>query len=91
MKLMVFSIHDAAAEAYLPPMFFPTKGMAIRTFADAVNEEGSQFGRHAADYTLFYIGLFDESMGMMEPMTPDSMGNALQFLVKTDISLELEA
>ncbi len=82
MKILAFSIYDAAAEAYLPPMFLDTKGMAIRSFADAVNEEGHQFGRHAADYTLFHIGFFDQSNGKLDALvTPDSLGVALQFVV----------
>lgn len=90
--LLVFAIYDAAAEAHLPPMFFPTKGMAIRSFADAVNAEDSAFCRHAADYTLFHIGSYSESDARLEACVPDSMGNALQFVVKSDqIGLELEA
>jgi len=84
--LIVFAIFDAAAEAYLPPMFFDTKGMAIRSFADAVNQEDSGFSRHAADYTLFQIGSFDQSTGELKAITPDSMGNALQYVVKPVVS-----
>ncbi len=92
MKLLAFSIFDAAAEAFLPPMFMDTKGMAIRSFADAVNQEDSAFGRHAGDYTLFYIGSFDQLTGSFEGMVPDSMGNALQFVVKPfDAQVALEA
>lgn len=79
--LLAFAIYDAAAAAYLSPMFLDTKGMAIRSFADAVNQEDSAFGRHAADYTLFHIGSFDQRTGQLEACTPDSLGNALQFVV----------
>ncbi len=85
MKLLAFSVYDAAAEAYLPPMFLETKGMCIRSFADAVNEEGHAFGRHAADYTLFHIGWFDSLSGELEMITPDSMGNALQYVVRPEV------
>lgn len=92
MKILAFSIYDAAAEAFLPPMFLETKGMAIRSFADAVNEEGHQFGRHAGDYTLFHIGSFEQSTGKLEALnTPDSMGVALQFVVAVAPSVALEA
>lgn len=80
MKLLAFSIYDAAAEAFLAPSFVPTKGMAMRSFADAVNEEGHQFGRHAADYTLFHVGFFHEDKGNLVAIVPDSMGNAVTFL-----------
>ncbi len=81
LKLLVFSIYDGAAEAFLAPIFELTRGMAVRSFSDAVNEEGHQFGRHAADYTLFHIGYFHQSSGELEAITPDSMGNALQYVV----------
>ncbi len=82
MKMIAFAIYDAAAEAYLPPMFLDTKGMAIRSFQDAVNDENSAFSRHAADYTLFHVGFFDMSSGLLEAVTPDQMGNALQYVVR---------
>jgi len=88
--LLAFSIFDAAAEAYLPPMFMKTKGMAIRSFADAVNQEDSPFHQHADDYTLFLIGSFDEQSGLFIPVTPDSMGNALQYLVTSVAQLRAE-
>jgi len=81
MRLLVFAVYDAAAEAYLAPMFFNTKGQCMRTFVDACNSEEHAFARHAADYTLFHIGFYDESKGLLEALLPpDSLGNALQFI-----------
>ncbi len=92
MILLAFSVFDAAAEAYMAPTFMQTKGQAIRSFADAVNEEGHSFARHAADYTLFHVGMFDESTGMLKPLDiPDSMGNALTFVTRPDIGGSSEA
>ncbi len=86
MKLLVFAVFDAAAEAFLTPMFFNTKGEAIRTFADACNAEDHQFRRHADDYTLFHLGMYDQSTGLLEALaTPDSMGLALQFIEKLEV------
>lgn len=81
MIMLVFAVFDAAAEAFLPPIFFNTKGQAIRVFRDACNAEDHDFARHAADYTLFHIGMYDPSKGLLKPLdAPDSMGNALQFV-----------
>lgn len=63
MKLGIFSIYDTAVKAFMQPFFAPTKGAAIRSFSDAVNAEGSSFGRHAADYALFLLGEYDDSAG----------------------------
>ncbi len=85
MILLAFSVYDAAAEAYMAPTFMQTKGQAIRSFADAVNKEDHAFARHADDYTLFHVGMFDESTGKFAPMEPDSLGNALTYVVRADI------
>lgn len=84
MILLAFSVYDAAAEAYMPPTFMQTKGQAVRSFADAINEEGHAFARHAEDYTLFHVGMFDESKGELRPMAPDSLGNAVTFIQRPD-------
>lgn len=78
--LKVFSVYDKAAEAFLQPFFAPTVGIAIRNFRTAANQEDHQFHRHADDYTLFELGEFDESTGKLEPSTPHSLGNALQYV-----------
>ena len=60
------SIYDVKAEVWTTPMFFQAKGQAIRSFADAINSEG-EFGKHPEDYTLFYLGEFDERSGLVSP------------------------
>ncbi len=81
MKLLVFAVFDAAAEAFLAPIFFDTKGQAVRVFADACNDAEHQFRRHADDYTLFHIGFYEPSSGELSALpTPDSMGVALQYI-----------
>ncbi len=83
MRMLVFSVFDAAAEAFLPPVFFDTKGQMIRSFVDACNLEGHMFARHADDYTLFHIGFYTPDTGLLEALSPpNSMGNALQFVEK---------
>lgn len=57
----IFSVFDAAVKAYLPPFFARSKGEAIRSFSDAVNTEGHQFKKHSGDYSLWYLGEFDDS------------------------------
>ncbi len=92
MIILAFAVWDAAAEAYLPPFFVSTKGQAIRSFSDAVNEAGHQFALHAKDYTLFHIGSFDQGKGVLSGVNPpDSMGNALQFVVAAAPAARLEA
>lgn len=66
MKLVVCAIYDTAVKAFMQPFFSPTKGSAVRSFIDAVNGEGSQFKRHAADYVLFQLAAYDDGTGTFD-------------------------
>ncbi len=61
MKHKVFSIYDVKAKAYLPPFILPETPMAVRVFGDCVNSDDHQFGKHPGDYTLFDMGVWDDS------------------------------
>lgn len=63
MKHRVFAVYDVAAGANLPPFMMPRDQQAIRAFTDCVNSPSHQFGAHPKDYTLFFIGTFDDSTG----------------------------
>ena len=77
--MKVFSVYDAKAEAYLPPMFFQSRGVAIRSFGAAAADEKHDFHRFAADYTLFELGDFDENSGKFSLLSaPVALGNALE-------------
>ena len=78
--LKAFAVYDQKAEAYLRPFFTKTRGQAIRGFVDAVNDPNHEFNKHPDDYTLFYLGEFDETKGELSPATAESLGNALIFL-----------
>lgn len=67
MKLLCFSVYDSAVKAYMPPYYGRAKGEAVRSFMQACSEEKSNFRVNAADFALFYIGVFDDSSGMFEP------------------------
>ena len=78
MILKVFTVYDDKAEAYTAPFFVPTAGMAVRTFRDCANSESHHFGQNPADYTLFYIGEFDDATAeFIAAETNKSYGTAL--------------
>lgn len=66
MDLHCFAIYDDKAKAYLPPWFVPTLGMGQRAFVDAVNDPGTQFYKHPADYTLFFLGKWNQNSGQFK-------------------------
>lgn len=81
LQLEMFSIHDSAAKAYLTPFFCPTTAVAIRNFKAAANEEGHQFNRHAGDYTLFLLGIFEADTGKVLPSkTATPLGRAIDYI-----------
>lgn len=83
MKIYAYSVFDEKAAAYLQPFFAPTRGLAIRSFADAVNDPAHAFHKHLADYTLFEVGEFDQNLGTFAVFDhAHNLGCALNFLEK---------
>jgi len=78
MKQLVFSIYDEKAEAFYPPFFLQTTGMAIREITDCVNDLTHKFGAHPADYTLFQLGEFDNITGEIT-FQKQSLGCLIEF------------
>jgi len=76
----LFTIFDSAAEVYLPPFFVPTEKIAKRAFADCINSDTHQFGKHPDDYTLFYLGEFLDTDASFNITTPKSLGNGVEYL-----------
>lgn len=77
----MFTIYDEKADAFLPPFFLPTNGMALRTFADCVNDDKHAFGKNPQDYTLFSVGNFDDGTGRTFIENANkSLGNGVEFL-----------
>lgn len=91
MRLLAFSIFDSKVERFIQPFFDVTTGAAIRAFGDAVNDGSTAFNKHAEDYTLFHVGIFDQELGRFEKMEPVSLGTALTYKTDTDVNqTELE-
>lgn len=84
--IKVFSVFDKAAGAYLQPFFMNTKGEALRSFMDALGDEKHQFRRHAPDYSLFYLGEYDEQHGafLQSNGGPELMGQAHELVAKKE-------
>lgn len=65
MTYEVFAVYDKAIGAYLLPFYCRNKGEAVRSFMDAVRDSTHQMHRHATDYALFEIGVFDDVSGLL--------------------------
>lgn len=77
----VYSVFDTKANAFLQPFFSVTKGSAIRSFSDAVNDPNHMIAKHREDYVLFYLGTFEDLSGSfkLDP-APVSLGLATEFV-----------
>lgn len=85
--LKMFTVYDSKAETYLRPFSMTTTGQAIRGFITTLNDGKSEMCLYPADFTLFEIGLFDETKGTIEvyeAMT--NLGNGLHLKGKLDAS-----
>lgn len=90
MKIKLFCIHDVKAEAYLPPFHLNNEAMAIRTFADTVNDSKHPFSLHPEDYTLFELGSYEDDNGKITlHQTKIPLGNGLDYK-KPDPQMGLE-
>lgn len=78
----VFSVYDTKAQAYLPPFILPRVEQAQRIFADCINSDDHQFGKHPDDYTLFQLGQFDDDSGkfLTQRNGKVSLGNGIEYI-----------
>lgn len=81
MKLKAFSIYDVKSEAYSPPFFQNTVGLAVRMFTEAANDPETRIAKYPTDFTLMEIGTFDDSSGTIKPHEANiPLGAALEYV-----------
>lgn len=80
MKIHVYSIFDSKSGIFSRPWFAITEAVARRQFAELANDAASEVCRHSADFSLFYLGLFDDSDGAFTNNTvPENLGLSAQY------------
>lgn len=85
MRLLVFSIHDGAANAYINPFFVPNIGLAKRTFQSCANDLEHLFGKFPQDFTLFELGSWEADTSTFDLYkTPVSHGKAIEYVLPED-------
>lgn len=67
MRLNAYSLYDSKALNYSPPFYAPAHGAAVRLVMDLAADRNTSVGRHPADYTLFFVGIFDDYTGIISP------------------------
>ncbi len=82
MHLNMYSIFDKASALYSRPFFTQADGEAVRHFSDIACDAEHPVGMHPADYTLFRIGMFDDTTGTLTDETNSSLANGLELAAK---------
>lgn len=78
MLMKVVSVRDAKVETFSQPFFYVTVGQAIRSFADEVARDGSDFAKHPEDFALFLLGVYDDQKGSFTSLPqPEQIALAL--------------
>lgn len=63
MRLCVFALHDTAIKAFAQPFFMASEAAAIRAFRSLVNDRNSSVNQSPGDYSLHFLGTFDDTHG----------------------------
>ena len=80
MELKVYSVYDSKTQAYMSPWFARSRGEAIRSFTEAVNDPKSMFHKYPADFTMFELGTWDDQAGTVTlDETKQNIGLATHF------------
>lgn len=69
----MFTVFDVKVGAYLQPFFLQADDQAVRAIGDCVNDPAHAFSKHPEDYTLFFLGIFDDnhaSFSLLDAPTP---------------------
>jgi len=74
MKLVLCTAYDSVAGAFMTPFFVRSRGEAIRSFVDAINDDKHQFSKHGPDFSLYVVGEFDDNSGLISiPHEPERL------------------
>lgn len=79
MIVKIYAVFDAKAAFFGQPFFGQNDGSAIRDFSDAVNDgsnPNNMWHKHPEDFSLFYLGDFDNLSGEITPILPRSLVTA---------------
>jgi hypothetical protein len=84
MSKQLYSLYDSKSETWsASPFAHNARGDAIRAFADAVNtkDQKSVLSAHPEDFTLFYVGDYDEKTGVVTSVDKVAVVNGVDVLI----------
>lgn len=82
--LKIYAVRDVKADAYGTLICCPTKGLALRAFADACADPRSPMAQYPSDYTLYELGTFDPASGSVTGhKVPEYVASAVETIAKS--------
>lgn len=79
MIIRAYSVFDSKTASFNPPHYVHTDQAAIRNFADYVNDQSipnNQWYKHPEDFSLWFVGEFDQETGSFVPGIPVNLVTA---------------
>lgn len=81
MKVRLYSVRDDKAQLATPPVVMQNDAIATRSFGDLVtNGKESQYSLHPEDFSLWFIGEFDNEKLSLEKVVPIKLAQASDFV-----------
>ncbi|AXH76890.1 MAG: nonstructural protein [Microviridae sp.] len=79
--MKLFSVFDSKASTFCIPFVSQNDSTALRDFAHAASDRNLEIGKYPTDFSLFRIGSFDKTTGVVVPeATPVSLGVAASLI-----------
>lgn len=69
----MYAIRDTGAEVFDRPIFARAHGEAERQFQNVVRDDQTVIGQHPEQFSLWYIGEFDDKTGEFTPLEGGSI------------------
>jgi hypothetical protein len=66
MRQNVYTIFDSKAEIFKSPFMAMNDAVALRMIEQAASDPNTDLGRYPADFTLFFIGTYQDHTGQYE-------------------------
>lgn len=74
MILNTYALLDTKAGFFGPPFFCQSHGEAMRVCMEAASDMRSTIARYPNDFTLYFIGQYDNTSAFLKSEHPESLG-----------------
>lgn len=82
MMLKMYSVFDSAVQGFERPFAARSHGEVLREFTDMLAEGKSKFAKNPHDFTIYYIGDFNDSTGVLDCFPKVSIGVMSELIAK---------